>query len=98
MNTYVDILESTDTGGNTINPEHIRCRGTPTSCITYKASQDKLIVLDIYQNLYKGEIIEFGLANNLTYFCNTNKDHTVSNVTEFIRKAKVVRNESDNIF
>ena len=38
--THIDILESTDKDGNTINSEHIRCRGIPTSCIQYKANQD----------------------------------------------------------
>ena len=69
-NTYIDILESTGKDGNTINSEHIRCRGIPTSCITYKASQNKITVLGICKNLYKGEIIEFDLTNNLTkYVC-----------------------------
>ena len=45
------MLESTDKDGNTINSEHIRCRGIPTSCIQYKANQDKITVLDIYKNL-----------------------------------------------
>ena len=89
---YIDILESTDKDGNTINSEHIRCRGIPTSCITYKASaasQDKITVLDIYKNLYKGDVTEFDLTNNLTKFvCKNNKDHAISNVTKFTRKAK----------
>ena len=35
------MLEPTDKYSNTINPEHIRCRGIPTSCIQFKATQDK---------------------------------------------------------
>ena len=47
------MLESTDKDGNTINSEHIGCRGIPTSCIQFKATQDKTIVLDIYKkNIY----------------------------------------------
>ena len=57
--TYIDILEPTDKDGNTINSEHIRCRGIPTSCIQFKAIQDKITVLDIYEHLYKGKVIEF---------------------------------------
>ena len=60
-NKHIDILESTDNDGNTINAEHIRCRGIPTSCITYKASQDKTIVWDIHNDLYKGQVIDFDL-------------------------------------
>ena len=41
------MLESTDKDGNNTNSEHIRCRGIPTSCIQYKAYQDKVFVLDI---------------------------------------------------
>ena len=47
--TYIGISESTDKDGNTIIPEHIRCRGIPTSCITYKASQDKITASDMYK-------------------------------------------------
>ena len=82
------MLESTDKYGNTINSEHIRCRGIPTSCIEYKASQDNMTVLDIYQNLYTGEVVEFDLINDLTKFvCTNSRDHTVSNVSKFTRTA-----------
>ena len=57
--TYIHILESTDKDCNTINSEHTRCRGIPTSCIKYKASQDKITVLGIYENMYTGEVFEF---------------------------------------
>ena len=39
--TYIDILESTDKDGNTINSEHTRCRGIPTSCIQFEATKNK---------------------------------------------------------
>ena len=48
--TYIDMLESTDKDGNTINSEHVRCRGIPTSCIKYKASQDKNNCFGYLQN------------------------------------------------
>ena len=53
----------------------------------------------IYKSLYIGKVVEFDLAYNLTTFvCKDHKDHTVSNVTILIRKAKFVRDESDKIF
>ena len=39
--TYIDILEPTDKDGNTINSEHIRMKGIPTSCIQSYAEQHK---------------------------------------------------------
>ena len=45
------MLEPTDKDGNSINSEHIRCRGIPTSCIKYKAEQDNMTGLDIYKNM-----------------------------------------------
>ena len=94
------MLESTDKYGNIINSENIRCRGIPTSCIQFKATQDKITVLDIYKNLYEGNAFEFDLVSILVKFvCKGNKDHTVSNVTKFIRKATgFVRDESDKTF
>ena len=59
------MLESTYKKGNTINSEHIRCRGIPTACITYNASQDKLIALDIYNIYIKVKVIEFDLIKKL---------------------------------
>ena len=50
----------------------------PTSCINYKASQDTITVLDNCNNLYKGEVIEFDLNNDLTQLvCNNYTHHTV---------------------
>ena len=40
--TYIDILESTDKGGKTINSEHISMKGIPTSCIPYYATQHNI--------------------------------------------------------
>ena len=88
------MLESTDKDGNTINSEHIICRGIPASCIQYKANQDKITVLDIYKSPYKGDVIEFDLTNESTIlFCKNNKDHTVSNVTILITTTKYIRDE-----
>ena len=57
------MLEPTDRDGNTVNSQHIRCRGIPTYCAKYKADQDNIIVWDTYNNLYGGEVIEFDLIN-----------------------------------
>ena len=54
--TYIHVLESTDTYVNSMNSELIRCRGIPTACITYKASRDKVSVLDICKTMYKGDL------------------------------------------
>ena len=49
--------------------------------------------------MYKGNLIEFGLINNLTKFvCKNTKGHTTSNVTKFTRKTKFVRDENDKTF
>ena len=45
--TYIDILESADKDGKTINSEHIRMKGIPTSCIQYYAEQHSITVLYI---------------------------------------------------
>ena len=53
--TYIDILEPTDIHGNTISSERIRCRGIPTPCIKYQASQNKnnsFGYFDIYIYIY----------------------------------------------
>ena len=38
-NTYIDMLESTNTDNTIINEEHIRMRGIPAACIKYYAQQ-----------------------------------------------------------
>ena len=51
------------------------------------------------KHLYEGEVIEVDLTNELTQIgCNHNKDHAVSNVTEFTRSAMYVRSENDKLF
>ena len=59
----------------------------------------KTTVLDILKSLYKGDVIEFDLTNDLTKFvCGNNKDHTVSNVTKFTRTTKCVRDANGKLF
>ena len=96
--TYIDILESIDKDGNTINSEHIRMKGIPTPCITYYAKQNNKSVLDLYKDLYKGTAITFDLTNQGTKFvCRNNKDYSVSNVSNFTRKCQFVRDGCDKI-
>ena len=98
-NTYIDILESTDKHCKTYNSEHIRMKGIPTSCIQYYAEQHNISVLDMYKKLYNNEVIKFDLTNDGNKFvCRNNKDHTISNVTDFTRKCQYIRNESDKFF
>ena len=53
----------------------------------------QIIVLDIYKKSYAGEAIIFDLTNGLTKFVRTNnKDHAVSNVTQFTRTTTYIRN------
>ena len=97
--TYIDILESTDKHGKTINSEHIRMKGIPTPCIKYYAEQHNITVSDIYKKLYNNEVIKFDLidAGN-EIVCRNNKDHTISNVSDFPRKCQYIRDESDKFF
>ena len=97
--TYIDILESTDKDGKIINSEHIRMKGIPTSCIQYYAEQHNITVLDIYKKLYNNEAIKFDLTNDGNNFvCRDNKDHTISNVSDFARRCQYIRDESDKFF
>ena len=94
--TYIYILESTDKDGNTISSEHIRMKGIPTSCIQYYADQHNISVLDVFKQLYGNETIKFDLTNDgYTFVCRNNKDHTISNVTDFTRRCQYIRDESD---
>ena len=98
-NTYIDVLESTDKHGKTINSEHIRMKGIHTSCIQYYAEQHNISVLDMYKKLYNNEVIKFGLTNDGNKFvCRNNKDHTISNVSDFTRKCQYIRDESDKFY
>ena len=97
--TYIDILESTDKDGKTINSEHIRMKGIPTSCIQYYADQHNISVLDVFKQLYDNKTIKFDLTNDGNKFvCRNNKDHTISNVTDFTRKCKYIRDKGDKFF
>ena len=97
--TYIDILESTDKDGKTINSEHIRMKGIPTPCIKYYAEQHNITVLDVYTKLFNNKTIKFDLTNDGTKFvCRNNKDHTISNVSGFTRKCQCIRDGSYKFF
>ena len=88
--TYIDVLESKDVDGNTINQEHIRLKGIPTSCIKYKAELENKAVLDLYRELYNGREINFDLTNEGTKInFKMNKDCSVSTVKKFKRTIKI---------
>ena len=93
------ILEPTDKDGNTINSEHIRMKGIPTSCIQYYAEQHNITVLDLFKQLYDNKTIKFDLTNDGNKFvCRNNKDYTISNVSDFTRRCKYIRDENDKVF
>ena len=97
--TYIDILESTDKKGKTINSEHIRMKGIPTPCIKYYAEKHKLTVLDVFKQLYDNKTIKFDLTNDGNKFVSRrNKDHTISKVTDFTRRTQYIRDKGDKFF
>ena len=96
---YIDILESTDKDCKTINSEHVRTKGIPTPCINYYAEQHNITALYIYKKLYNNEAIKFDLMNDGNKFaCRNNKDHTISNVTDFTRRCQYTRDGNDKFF
>ena len=62
--TYIDILESTDKDGKTVNSEHIIMKGIPTPCIKYYAEQHNLTVLDVYTKLFNNKTSKFDLIGD----------------------------------
>ena len=96
--TYIDILESTDKDGKTMNSEHIRMKGIPTPCIKYDAQEKDVTVLDVFKQLFKNKYIKFDLTNDGNKFvCRNNKDYKISNASDFTRKCKYTR-EGDKFF
>ena len=97
--TYIDILEPTDKDCKTMNSPHIKMICIPTSCIQYDAEQHNITVLDIYKKLKNNEITKLDLTSDGNKFvCRNNKDHTISNVTDFARRYQYIRDESDKFF
>ena len=97
--TYIYILESTGKHGKTINSEHIRMKGIPTSCIQCYAEQHNISVLDMCRELYNNEVVKFDLTNDGdNIVCRNNKDQTISHVSDFTRKCQYIRDGSDKFF
>ena len=97
--TYIDMLEPTDKYGKTIISEHVRMKGIPTPCTKYYAEQHNLTVSDVYTKLFNNKTIKFDLTNDGNKLvCKNNKDHTIPNVSDFTRKCKYIRDESDKFF
>ena len=97
--TYIDILEPTDKDGKTIISKHIRMKGIPTTCIKYYADQHNTTVLDVYNKSVSNKTIEFNLTNDGNKFVyRNNKDHTISNVSDFTRNCQHIKDESDKFF
>ena len=69
--TYIDILESTDKDGKTINSEHIIMKGIPTPCIKYYAQKKGMTVLDVFKKLFKNKAIKFDLMVLLDLYVET---------------------------
>ena len=96
---YIYVLDSTNKGGKTIHSEHILMKGIPTSCTKYYAEQHNITVLDMYTKLFDNKTIKFDLTNDGNKFvCRNNRYHTISNVSDFTRKCKYIRDGSDKFF
>ena len=49
--------------------------------------------------MFNNKTIKFDVTNDNTKFvCRNNKDYTISNVSDFIRKCKYIRDEGDKFF
>ena len=58
---YIDKLQGEDKDGNINIDYHIRLKGVPNSSIIYTSKQLNKNVMNLYQDLYNGEKIEFDL-------------------------------------
>lgn len=83
---YIDELQSEDADGNIITDYHIRMKGVPNATILYTAEQRNQTLLELYQDLYDGEAIEFDLLCGGKR-CNFkfHKDMTIESMQEFKR-------------
>ena len=86
---YLDELQSEDKDGNIITSYHIRMKGVPNATILYTAEQRGQTLLELYQDLYDGEAIEFDLlcGGNRCNF-KFHKDMTIESMKEFKRVLK----------
>ena len=90
--SYCDELIGTDENGNTKIDYHVRMKGIPNSCIEYTVNKNGYKnVFELYEKLYKGEIIEFDLTEgkNKAIF-RYGGNFSVRTETKFERNVKFV--------
>ena len=61
---YMDRLESVDRFQKKIQTNHIRMKGIPTSCVKHKSKEMEIDPMEIYEQLYKGERLNFDLTED----------------------------------
>ena len=89
---YIDKLKGYDEDGNVVYGYHIRMKGVPTDVVRRKAEIENITPFDLYEKLFKGEIIDFNLLDNGTKAGKTSfmfsKDYTIETRRQFTRKIK----------
>ena len=89
---YIDKLKGYDRNGNEVFGYHIRMKGVPTDVVKRKAEIENITPFELYEKLYKGEIIDFNLLDNGTKAGKWSfifmKDHTIETRRQFTRKIK----------
>lgn len=88
---YVDKLQGINSKGETETGYHIRMKGIPEKCIDYVVDNSNKYndVMDLYQYLYDGNVVNFDLTNggskaNFKF----NKDYSIETLSFFSRKIK----------
>ena len=89
---YIDKLKGYDRNGNEVFGYHIRMKGVPTDVVKRKAEIENITPFELYEKLYKGEIIDFNLLDNGTKAGKSSfmfmKDYTIETRRQFTRKIK----------
>jgi len=71
---YIDRLIVHSSDEHSLIDYHIRSKGLTIDCVKYKAHEMGLSVMDLYERLFNGELIEFDLcANNAVKFEKVNR-------------------------
>ena len=91
--SYLDVLEGINKITGEVNIDyHIRMKGIPNNTINYYCEQNKITVVELYEQLHDGKKIKFDLLcggkDNVfskPIFKN-NKDMTISNLDKFERE------------
>jgi hypothetical protein len=88
---YVDKLQGVNSKGEIETGYHIRMKGIPEKCIDYVVDNSNKYndVMDLYQDLYDGNVVNFDLTNggskaNFKF----NKDYSIETLSFFSRKIK----------